>query len=136
VDQRLTAFITGGAYGVLGVLGIALGVVGSFLYSGTIGPVPVAAIVLILINLAALWLSGWAMNSPLGVLVPAAGWLIVVVVMSARRPEGDLVITGTMPGYVFMVGGMIAALVAVVVAMSRSPGSWLLRGVDLDSRAG
>jgi hypothetical protein len=134
-DPRLAAFVTGGAYGVLAVLGLALGLIGSFLFSGTVGSVPVAAIVLVLLNFGCFQLAGWAMRSALGALAPAVTWMIVVVLMSARRPEGDLVVTGTLPGYVFMVGGMVAALIAVVVALSRSGGSWLLRGVDVESRA-
>ncbi|GAA2075773.1 hypothetical protein GCM10009780_10200 [Actinomadura alba] len=135
LGQRLEAFVSGAAYGVLAVLGFVLGLIGSFLFSGTIGSVPVAAIVLVLLNFACFRLAAWAMCSPLGALAPAVPWLVVVVLMSARRPEGDLVITGTTPGYLFMVGGMIAGLVAVVAAFSRSAGSWLLRGVDVDSRA-
>jgi hypothetical protein len=135
VDPRLAAFVTGGAYGVLAVLGLALGLVGSFLFSGMVGPVPVAAIVFVLLNFGCFLLAGWAMGSALGALAPAVTWMVVVVLMSARRPEGDLVVTGTLPGYVFMVGGMVAALIAVVVALSRSGGSWLLRGVDVEPRA-
>jgi hypothetical protein len=136
MSERQEAFVTGGAYGVLGVLGFALGVVGSFLYSETAGPVPVAAVVFVLINLVGLWLAGRAMGTPLGALVPAGTWLLVVLFLSAKRPEGDLVIAGTLSGYVFMVGGMLAALVAVVAAMSRSGGRWLLSGADVGSRAG
>jgi hypothetical protein len=135
-DARFEAFVTGGAYGVLGVLGLALGVVGSFLYSGTVAALPVAAVALTLINLICLWMAGRAMGTPLGAVIPAATWLLVVLLMSAKRPEGDLVIAGTLSGYVFMVGGMIAALVAVVSALTRSGGSWLLRGADPDSRVG
>jgi hypothetical protein len=100
-----------------------------------VGPVPVAAIVFVLLNFGCFLLAGWAMGSALGALAPAVTWMVVVVLMSARRPEGDLVVTGTLPGYVFMVGGMVAALIAVVVALSRSGGSWLLRGVDVEPRA-
>jgi hypothetical protein len=52
--------------------------------------------------------------------------MIVLVVLASRRPEGDLVVTGTTPGYVYMIGGAAAALVAIV--WTRSPRSWLLGG--------
>ncbi|MBC6457787.1 DUF6113 family protein [Actinomadura sp. HBU206391] len=134
-NPRLAAFVTGGAYGVLVVLGLALGLTGSFLFSGTVDSVPIAAIFFVLLNFCCFHLAGWAMRTPLGALAPAVPWLVVVVLMSARRPEGDLVVTGTLPGYVFMVGGMAAALVAVVGAFSRSGGSWLLGGIDAGPRA-
>jgi hypothetical protein len=121
-----SAFLVGIAYGVLAVLGVLLGVIGSFEFSWEIGSVPVAAIALAVLNLVVFRAAGWAMESRLGAGVPAGLWMIVLILLSSRRPEGDLVVTGTTPGYVYMFGGAIAALVAIV--WSRSPRSWLLGG--------
>jgi hypothetical protein len=121
-----SAFLVGVAYGVLAVLGVLLGVIGSFEFSWQAGSVPVAAIALSALNLAIFRAAGWAMESRLGAVVPAVLWMIILVVLSSRRPEGDLVVTGTTPGYVYMFGGAAAALVAIV--WTRSSRSWLLRG--------
>jgi hypothetical protein len=119
-------FLVGIAYGVLAVLGVLLGLIGSFEFSWQAGSVPVAAIALAAVNLVIFRAAGWAMESKLGAVVPAALWMIVLVVLASRRPEGDLVVTGTTPGYVYMIGGAAAALVAIV--WTRSPRSWLLGG--------
>jgi hypothetical protein len=121
------AVLIGLAYGVLAVLGVLLGVIGSFEFSWQFGSVPVAAIFLSLVNLAAFRAAGWAMESKLGAVVPAVLWMIILVVLSSRRPEGDLVVTGTTPGYVYMFGGAVAALVAIVWTRSARP--WTLTGV-------
>jgi hypothetical protein len=123
-----SSLVTGLAYGVLVVLGLLFGLVGSFEFSWTLGSVPVAAILLSAAAFAAFRLAGLAMESKLGVAAMAAPWLIVVVLLSSRRPEGDLVVTGTTAGYVFIFGGSIAAIAAV--AITRSPRSWILRGMD------
>jgi hypothetical protein len=121
-------FLIGVAYGVLAVLGVLLGVIGSFEFSWQAGSVPVAAIVLSVVNLAAFRAAGWAMESRLGAAVPAILWMIVLLVLASRRPEGDLVVTGTTAGYVYMFGGAVAALVAIVWTRSARP--WMLTGVS------
>lgn len=129
--RRAQAMITGAAYGALGVFGLALGVFGSFLYSWMLGPVPIAALAFAVLNLAAVRLAGWGMSSKLGAVIPTVTWLVVVFSLSTKRAEGDLVITGTAPGYLFIVGGSIAAVIAI--ALTPSPHSWLLRGADIDA---
>jgi hypothetical protein len=118
------AFVSGGAYGVLAVGGAAIGLMGSFYHAVEVGPVPVLAIVFAVLNLVAFQLAGWAMATRLGAVVPALAWLLVVIFLSSRRPEGDLVISASAAGYVFLLGGSIAA--AVAVARTRSPRPWLL----------
>src|SRR5689334_2715794 len=94
-------FLVGLVYGVLAVLGVLLGLLGSFEFSWTAGGVPIAAILLVLVNLAAFRAAGWATESKLGAVVPAALWMVILLVLSAKRPEGDLVVIATMPGYVY-----------------------------------
>lgn len=121
------AFLLGLTYGVLAVLGVLLGVIGSFEFSWEAGSVPVAAILLSALNLAVFRAAGWAMESKLGAVIPAALWIVILVVLSSRRPEGDLVVTGTTAGYVYMFGGAAAALAAIVWTRSARP--WMLTGV-------
>ncbi len=117
------AVLIGFAYGVLAVLGVVLGLIGSFEFSWELGPVPVAAVLLSGLNLAVFWAAGWAMRSKAGAVVPAALWMIILVVLSTRRPEGDLVVTGTTQGYVYMIGGVLAALVAIAGTRPVRPGA-------------
>lgn len=125
--RRGPALLAGLVYGLLAVLGVLLGVIGSFEFSWQAGSVPVAAIALSLLNLAVFRAAGWAMESKAAAIVPAALWMIILVVLASRRPEGDLVVTGTPAGYVYMFGGAVAALVAV--AWTRSARPWMLQGV-------
>lgn len=125
-DTRLYAVVTGAAYGALAMLGAIIGLIGSFNYSWTAGGVPVAALLLAAGNFGVLLSAGRGMGGKLGALVPAAAWMLVIIVMQTRRPEGDLPITGTVEGYLFIVGGMVAAGLAIVVTPSSGPpGAWL-----------
>ncbi|NDU71636.1 hypothetical protein GWI34_03200 [Actinomadura sp. DSM 109109] len=121
------AFVSGAAYAALGVLGGVFGVVGAFAQDWSAGPVPLAALVLVALVFAMAWGAGRAMGGRLGALVPALAWGIVVFVMQLRRPEGDLVVPASLPGYVFVVGGMVAAVVGIMlVPPARPPGEWML----------
>ena len=122
--SRLEAFVTGGAYGVLAVGGAVIGLAGSFYQDYSIGPIPVVAILFVLLNLGGFWLAGWAMGTRLGAVVPAVGWLLVVIFLSSTRPEGDLVISGTMAGYVFILGGAVADVIAI--ARTSPTHNWIL----------
>jgi hypothetical protein len=123
---RVEAFVTGGAYGVLVVAGAAAGLLGSFFHAVDVGPIPVFAIAFALLNLGAFRLAGWAMGTRLGAAAPALAWLLVVIFMSSKRPDGDLVISGSTAGYIYLLGGSAAAVLAVV--RTRSATSWLRGG--------
>jgi hypothetical protein len=104
---------TGGAYGALAALGVVLGVVGSFQFSWELGGVPVAAIGLTAVNFAVFRVAGWAMAAKLGAVAVVVPWLIMVILLSSPRAEGDLVVTGTPAGWVFILGGAAAASLAI-----------------------
>lgn len=115
------AFLVGLVYGVLAVLGFVLGVVGSFEFAWEIGDIPIAAVLLSVLNLLVFRAAGWAMESKFGAVVPALLWMIILFVLASRRPEGDLVVTGTAAGYVYMFGGALAAVVAVALTPPARP---------------
>jgi hypothetical protein len=125
-NPRVEAFVTGAAYGGLVVAGLMLGVIESFSFSWSAGSIPLAAILWSLFNLVACYGAGRGMGGKLGAAVPTLMWLVVVVVLAVQRPEGDLVVTGTLAGTVFLYGGVLAAGVAILLAPSS--GEWLLGG--------
>ena len=102
----------------LTVLGAVTGTVGAFLqgYSFELGGtgVPVGILLALLATLAAFVHARAVTGSRLGVLGPGIGWVVAVLVLSTRRPEGDLVVPATVPGYVYLLGGAVA--VGLVVA--------------------
>ncbi len=94
-------------YLVLLVLGIMLGLIGSFQYSQS--PVPLVAILLDLAIFLACLLGGWGMRSYAGGIVPAIGWFVASFVLSMGRANGSVIITATAAGEWFLYGGALAA---------------------------
>ncbi|WP_116021731.1 DUF6113 family protein [Thermomonospora umbrina] len=130
-DGAFLAFLTGGAYGTLALLGLVLGVVGSFHFGWRTGSFPLAAVLLVALNFALPWLAGRLMGTKIAAAVPWVTWALVVTLLSTGRSEGDLVVTGDLAGYLFIMGGLVTGGVAVALTRSPSHGSWLLGpGVD------
>jgi hypothetical protein len=113
--------VTGAVYGVLFLLGLMEGVIGSFQYSRTAGSVPVAAIVSCAVILATCLLGGWAMRSVSGALMPAIGWMIASFVLSMPVSNGSVIITDSTEGKWYLYGGTASAAVGVALCF----GGWI-----------
>jgi hypothetical protein len=111
---------TGGIYGVLFVLGAVEGIIGSFQYSRTAGPVPLASLAFCAALLVTCLLAGWAMRAVSGALVPAIGWIIASFVLSMPVTNGSVIITASTPGEWYLYGGTLSAVIAVAVAFGGS----------------
>ena len=112
-------------YAVLFLLGLVEGMIGSFQYSRTVGPVPAAALVSCAVILATCLLGAWAMRSVTGAIMPGMGWIIASFVLSMPVSNGSVIITNTTPGLWYLYGGTLSVAVAVVlsfVGMARSTG--------------
>ncbi|RKS71950.1 hypothetical protein BZB76_4761 [Actinomadura pelletieri DSM 43383] len=127
------AVVTGAAYAVLGLFGALYGVVGSFVQMWSVERVPVASIVLVLVLFAAVWLAGWGMGGRTGPVVITVAWVIVVFVLSSGGPGGDLAMPAELSdrtnyaGYVYIIGGLTAAVLGVLCVRPSGPsGQWLL----------
>ncbi|HEY8480753.1 MAG TPA: hypothetical protein VIL71_13085, partial [Spirillospora sp.] len=68
------AFVSAAAYTALALLGAVVGVVGSFVQGWTVGRVPVAAIVLVVLVFLMSRLGGHGMGGRLGALLPTVMW--------------------------------------------------------------
>jgi hypothetical protein len=51
--------------------------------------------------------------------VPPVLWLVIVLVLSTQRPEGDAVVPGTVTAYVFLFGGAVAGAYGVASEVTR-----------------
>ncbi len=126
VEHR-DAFVTGGAYTVLFVLGAMEAIMGSFQYSWMVGPVPAAALGCCAALLVTCLAAGWAMRSLAGALVPAIAWNLVSFVLAMSDAEGSVVITNTAAGKWYLYGGAISAVIGIVGAFAlwirRMPGA-------------
>jgi hypothetical protein len=103
---------------MLFLLGVAEGVVGSFHYSGGIGPVPGAALGFDALILVTCLLAAWGMYRPVGGLMPAVGWFAASFVLAMRTPGGSIVITNTAAGKWFLFGGAACAAAGVVASFT------------------
>ncbi len=107
-----------GAYGLLFLFGLLQGMTGSFQYSRSIGPVPVAAAGFALAIGLTCVLCGRGMRSAVGALAPAIGWLLASFVLGMPMPSGSVVITNTAAGQVYLYAGALSAAIGVGVGLS------------------
>ncbi len=113
------SLLSAGVYGVLFLLGLVEGIIGSFQYSRTAGSVPVAALVCCAVILATCLLGAWAMYSVTGAILPGMGWVIASFVLSMPVSNGSVIITNTTPGKWYLYGGTLSVAVAVVLSFAR-----------------
>jgi hypothetical protein len=110
-------FVTGGAYGLLLVLGVLEGLIGSFTYgTWSIGSFPAAALLLCLILLLTCVLGAWGMTSVAGALVPALGWIVASFVLDSPSKQGSVIVAAVPSGEWYLYGGAISALLGIAVA--------------------
>jgi hypothetical protein len=114
--RRLLA--TGAVYGALVLLGAVEGLIGSFQYGHTAGPVPLAAIVSCLVILATCLLASWAVRSVTGALMPAFGWILASFVMSLPASNGSVIITNSAAGKWYLYGGTLSTVVGVALSFA------------------
>ena len=120
------SLVSVGVYGVLFLLGLVEGIIGSFQYSWTAGPVPVAALVCCAVILATCLLAAWAMRSVSGAVLPGMGWIIASFVLSMPVSNGSVIITDTTPGKWYLYGGTLS-VAAGVIASFASMARWTRR---------
>jgi hypothetical protein len=111
---HLTAFVAGGAYALLFLLGLLEGVLGAFQYShGVAGRVPLGSIGFAIAILVTCGLSGWAMRGMPGALLPAIGWFVAAFGLAMPNAGGSVIIANTSAGEWFLYGGSVCALAGV-----------------------
>lgn len=62
-----------------------------------------------------------------GVLAPGAGWLLTVILLSDARPEGDFLFGAGLGTYVFLVGGIVLAVICATGSQMRANGAQAAR---------
>ena len=126
------SLVSVGIFGVLFLLGLVEGTIGSFQYSRVAGPVPAVALVCCAVILATCLLGAWATRSVSGAVLPGMGWIIASFVLSMPVSNGSVIITNTAPGKWYLYGGTLSVAVGVVLSFAgmarwagraRAPGS-------------
>ena len=127
--SHLSAFVTGGAYALLFLLGLLEGVIGSLQYSrGVAGSVPLGSIGFAAAILVTCGLSGWAMQGTPGALLPAIGWFVASFGLAMPNAGGSVIIANSSAGEWYLYGGSVCALLGVAssfvtVARGAQPGA-------------
>nr|WP_237419393.1 DUF6113 family protein [Kitasatospora sp. SID7827] len=99
-------------YAVLFLLGAAVSVCGAFVQTlwGGFG------VVLALAGTAGLFYGGLrATGTKLGAGCALGGWFLVLAVLLAPRPEGDLVLSATPSAYLYLFGGAVLGVVCATL---------------------
>jgi hypothetical protein len=113
------AFVTGGAYSLLFLLGALEALIGCFHYGHTVGSFPLAAVGFAVLILVTCVLGAAGMSSAAGAFVPALGWFIVSLVLTLPTAGGSVIIANTAAGKWYLYGGALCAAAAVVIAFIR-----------------
>ncbi|MFF8288021.1 DUF6113 family protein [Streptomyces sp. NPDC016309] len=100
------------SYAGLAVLGAVVGLAGALVQSAWFP----GGLLLALAACAGLFRGGMrATGTQAGVLAPGAGWLIAVVLLSLGRPEGDQLFWGGLAELVYVLGGMVIAVMCATI---------------------
>lgn len=107
-----------GCLGAL-VVGFVVGLAGSLVQGGWFP----GGLVLALLAIAGLCYGAvQATGTRVGGAAAGAGWLLAVLLASPTRPEGDFLFEAGLGSYVFMLGGMIVAVMCATLAKVPQPG--------------
>ena len=105
--------VVGASYALVLALTLLVAVWGAFLVplrtAG--GGVPLPVSLLLAAAMAPLTAAGARLLGRLGGVVPVGLWLVVALALGARRPEGDVVVTGSLVGTAYLLGGAVACAV-------------------------
>ena len=100
-------------YAVLVLLGAAVALAGTLLQAAWFP----GGLLLALAASAGLFLGGRLLTgTQTGALVPAVGWFITVLVLLGGRPEGDYVFADELGLGLFLLGGMVIAVICATLS--------------------
>ncbi|MEU8629242.1 DUF6113 family protein [Streptomyces sp. NPDC048669] len=104
----------------LAVLGAVVGIAGTLVQSAWFP----GGLLLTLLASGGLFYGGRVlMGTQPGALAPAAGWLVSVIVLLGGRPEGDYVFGDELGLALFMLGGMVVAVICATMSRAPRPGA-------------
>lgn len=109
-----------GAYLGLFVLGAVVGVAGALVQPAWFP----GGLLLALAGEAGLVLgASRVMRGRAGGAVVAAGWTLIVILLTASRPEGDFLFAAGAGSYLFLLGGIAVAVICAMLGAGRQPGT-------------
>ncbi|MET8677608.1 DUF6113 family protein [Streptomyces sp. NPDC004647] len=107
------------AYAVFAVFGLLVGVAGALVQAGWLP----GGLLLALLAIGGLCYGGVKVTGTrIGGAAASAGWLIAVLLLTATRPEGDFLFGAGIGSYIFLLGGMLVAVMCATLPRLPSPG--------------
>lgn len=61
-------------------------------------------------------------RTKVGAMVPAAGWLVTVMLLTSPRAEGDFLFGTGFSSYAYLFGGMLVGLMCATISLPAPPG--------------
>jgi hypothetical protein len=106
------------AYAGLFVLGVLVGVAGALAQGGWFP----GGLLLALAGAAGAFGGGAKLTrTKVGAMVPAAGWLLAVMLLTSSRAEGDFLFGTAFSSYAYLFGGMLVALLCATISLPAPP---------------
>ncbi|MGW7520685.1 DUF6113 family protein [Streptomyces sp. NPDC054796] len=107
-----------GVYAVLAVLGVLVGVAGTLVQAGWF---PFGLLLSLAASAGVFWGGAKLCRTKAGAIAPAAGWAVAVLFLTSSRPEGDFLFGVGAGSYVFLIGGMLVAVMCATIALPVPP---------------
>ena len=85
--------------------------------------VPIGLVGMLAVTGLVFFAGAWLDHRPIGVLLPALAWLLGVFPFTIKRPEGDLVLSGDLQSYGYLLLGAALAVLAAMYPGRRRPGA-------------
>jgi len=100
-------------HGLAAGAGLLAGVLGSFVHALPTAGLPGGLLCALVLSCAVFVTARLTTRARSGAAAAAVGWLLPVLLLSAPRAEGDLVVAGSGPGYTWLLGGTLLAGLAI-----------------------
>ncbi|MBO8192711.1 hypothetical protein ITI46_13695 [Streptomyces oryzae] len=105
-------------YVALAVLGLLTGAAGALVQGGWF---PLGLLLALAAAVGLFWGGAKLCRTKTGAAVPGAGWVLAVLLMTPARAEGDFLFAAGIASYVYLFGGMLAAVMCTTVALPAPP---------------
>jgi uncharacterized protein DUF6113 len=100
-------------YAGLAVLGLLAGVAGSLVQGGWF---PLGLLLSLGGAAGLFWGGALLTRTRAGAAAPGGGWVLAVLLLTVSRPQGDFIFASNGGSYLFLLGGMLLAVVCAVLA--------------------
>lgn len=105
-------------YVALAVLGMLVGAAGALVQADWF---PGGLLLALAASAGVFWGGAKLCRTKVGAVAPGAGWVVAVMLLTASRPEGDFMFAAGIGSYVYLLGGMFAAVMCATIALPAPP---------------